>query len=503
MRSCRPHPADLFTEVRAGVAWVGFWSGFLSSANLGRGLDHDLVCIDLETTGGHPSRNRIIEIGLIEIDRDGTERVWSTLVNPGVRIPSQIESFTGISNEMVANAPDFADVHRELLDRLSGRLFVAHNARFDYGFVRAELLRLGKRFVAPVLCTVKLSRRINPEYPRHNLDSVMARHGLACDARHRALGDAMVLRDLLAIWRRDVDPTHLVSLIDGLLTETSLPPQLGPDLADELPEAPGVYRFYGADDALLYVGKSKNIRKRVLEHFAAEHRAAKEAQLARQVHRVTWTETAGELGALLTEARAVKETKPLTNRRLRSNQSVTLAFVHTDSGIDRLEVTEVSALDSKSDSDFFGLYKDAKAALRAADEICRAHRLCPKSLGLEAGRGHSEAGASCFAHQLGRCKGACVGKEAPGLHNARARLAFSGTRLASWPFRGRVVVVETDWRGCADLHVLEHWRYLGTVRDEQEALGLDAEDLHFDPDIYRILRRFFDAPGSARIVELS
>ncbi len=274
MRSCRPHPADLFTEVRAGVAWVGFWSGFLSSANLGRGLDHDLVCIDLETTGGHPSRNRIIEIGLIEIDRDGTERVWSTLVNPGVRIPSQIESFTGISNEMVANAPDFADVHRELLDRLSGRLFVAHNARFDYGFVRAELLRLGKRFVAPVLCTVKLSRRINPEYPRHNLDSVMARHGLACDARHRALGDAMVLRDLLAIWRRDVDPTHLVSLIDGLLTETSLPPQLGPDLADELPEAPGVYRFYGADDALLYVGKSKNIRKRVLEHFAAEHRAA-------------------------------------------------------------------------------------------------------------------------------------------------------------------------------------------------------------------------------------
>ena len=472
-------------------------------ANTGRGLDRDLVCIDLETTGGHPSRNRIIEIGLIEIDQDGGERVWNTLVNPGVRIPSQIEAFTGISNAMVESAPPFEDVYSELLQRVSGRVFVAHNARFDYGFVRAELLRLGVRFMAPVLCTVKLSRRLQPEYPRHNLDSVMARYGLTCDARHRALGDAMVLRDLLAIWRRTVEPERLAILVQGLLTETSLPPQLGADLADELPESPGIYRFYGEDDALLYVGKSKNIRKRVIEHFAADHRSAVEAKLARQVQRVDWTETAGELGALLAEARAVKQHKPLNNKKLKSQVAITLCLVGAPDGKERLQALEMSAARSAGLADCFGLYKDTKSALRAAEEICRAHRLCPKTLGLETGRGAEEEGASCFSHQLGRCKGACVGLEPAALHNARARLAFANTRLSSWPFRGRVAVIESDWRGCHDFHVLDDWRYLGTVHDETEARELTAiQESAFDPDIYRILRRFFDDPGQSRIVEL-
>lgn len=475
----------------------------MASVSAGRGLDRDLVCVDLETTGGHPSRNRIIEIGLIEVDRDGAERVWSTLVNPGVRIPSQIESFTGISNDMVLDAPPFEDVHKELLDRLHGRLFVAHNARFDYGFIRAELLRLGIRFVAPVLCTVKLSRRIAPEHPRHNLDSVMARHGLSCDARHRALGDATVLRDLLAIWKRDVDSTQLSAHVDALLTETSLPPQLDADLADEMPEGPGVYRFYGTDDVLLYVGKSKNIRKRVLEHFAASHRSAPEAKLAQQVRRVDWTETAGELGALLAEARSVKTHKPLSNRKLRSHQAVTLYFNPAPDGTERLESIDITDVASTDQQDYFGLYKDTKTALHAAAEICRAHRLCPKSLGLEPGRGAGGDDGSCFAYQLGRCKGACVGKEPAALHNARARLAFAANRIASWPFRGRVAVVESDWRGCQDWHVLEQWRYLGTAREESDAHDLRVSHEHpFDPDIYRILRRFFDDPGQARIVEL-
>lgn len=469
----------------------------------GRGLDRDLVCIDLETTGGHPSRHRIIEIGLIEMDRDGHERAWSRLVNPCSRIPPQIEAFTGITQAMVADAPPFEDLARDLLERLDGRVFVAHNARFDYGFVRAELLRLGIRFAAPVLCTVKLSRRLFPEHPRHNLDSVIARHGLTCAARHRALGDATVLRDLLTIWRGSADPDRLHHLVDGLLTETALPTQLSPDLADEMPESAGIYRFYSSDGALLYVGKSKNIRKRVLEHFAAAHRMPAEEKLARQVGRVEWTETAGELGALLAEARAVKAAKPLNNRRLRSAHAVTLRFVPTADGFDRLETLSTAEASAGPDSDYFGLYRDAKAALKAAEEICRAQKLCPKRLGLEAGRGAESADSSCFSYQLGRCRGACVGLETAALHNARARLALSSTRLASWPFRGRVVVVETDWRGCEDFHVLSDWRYLGTAHDEAGVAEVAREQaIDFDPDIYRILRKFFDAPGQCRIVEL-
>lgn len=467
------------------------------------GVDRDFACVDLETTGGNASRHRIIEIGVVEIDRDGTSREWSTLVNPGVRIPSQIEAFTGISNAMVAEAPAFEDVRRELLARLAGRVFVAHNARFDYGFIRAELARLDLRYTAPVLCTVKLSRRLYPEQRRHNLDSVMERHGLSCSARHRALGDAQVLRDLLRVLEDDVGRARLGEVIDNLLQETPLPPQLPAGLADELPELSGVYRFYGEEGALLYVGKSRNLRKRVLEHFTAEHRSAAEQRLAQQVHRVDWIETAGELGALLIEARAVKTERPLHNRRLRGAEaSWTLRLVPAAGAASRLEIAELDALDGEARGEVYGLYRDRRAAARAVEEIVRAHQLCARVLGVERGAGADTAAGSCFAYQLRRCRGACVGREPGALHDTRVRLALASLRLKPWPYPGRILVAERDWRGQQDLHVIDGWRYLGTVQEPEEARGLDPDAVPFDPDVYRILKKFLSAPDAARIVEL-
>ncbi len=472
------------------------------------GVDRDLVCVDLETTGGSPAWHRIIEIGTVQVDRDGAVREWSTLVNPGTRIPPQIEAFTGISNDMVADAPPFEEVYRELLERLAGRVFVAHNARFDYGFIRTELARLDVRFSAKLLCTVKLSRRLFPEQPRHNLDAVIARHGLGCDARHRALGDARVLRDLLATLKREIAPARLAAVADELLRETPLPPQLPPGLADDLPESPGVYRLYGEDGALLYVGKSKNIRRRVLEHFATRQRSTAEQRLARQVRRVEWTETAGELGALLIEARTVKAGNPLHNRKLRAAGAAgaawTLRLAAEPGAAEHVEIVELDALDAAAQLEVYGLYRDRRAAERALGEIVRAHQLCARVLGLErgAGAGADVTAASCFAYQLKRCRGACIGAEPAALHSARVRLALAGTRLKPWPFRGRILVAERDWRGEQDLHVLDRWRYLGTVREPDAAEGLDAEAVSFDADVYRILKRFLAAPAGARIIEL-
>jgi DNA polymerase-3 subunit epsilon len=467
------------------------------------GLDRDFAFVDLETTGGSAGWHRIIEIGVVEVDRDGTRREWSTLVNPGMRIPSQIEAFTGISNEMVLDAPAFEEVRRALLERLAGRVFVAHNARFDYGFIRAELARLDQSFTARVLCTVKLSRRLYPGERRHNLDSVMARHGLDCSARHRALGDARVLADLLVKLEDEVGRVRLGEQIDALLQETPLPAQLPPGLADEMPELAGVYRFYGEGDALLYVGKSKNIRKRVLEHFASGHRSAAEQRLATQVRRVAWTETAGELGALLIEARAVKSEQPLHNRRLRAGGAIwTLRLQSVAGAPSRLEAVEVDALDEAARAEVYGLYRDRRAAARAVEEIVRAHQLCARALGVERGAGGDGEGGSCFGFQLGRCKGACVGREPGALHDIRTRLALASLRLKAWPYPGRILVAERDWRGEEDLHVLDGWRYLGTVREASEAAGLDRDTVPFDPDVYRILRKYLSAPAGARIVEL-
>ena len=151
-----------------------------------------VACVDLETTGGLAAHHRIIEVGIVLLDGGEIVEEWSTLVNPGWRIPSAIAAFTGIDDAMVAEAPPFEAVAADVRRRLEGRLFVAHNARFDYGFLRAEFRRLGVRFAAPVLCTVRLSRMLYAEHPRHNLDALMERFELTCTARHRALGDAQV-----------------------------------------------------------------------------------------------------------------------------------------------------------------------------------------------------------------------------------------------------------------------------------------------------------------------
>ncbi|MGH8703146.1 MAG: exonuclease domain-containing protein, partial [Burkholderiales bacterium] len=280
-------------------------------------LDQPLIILDVETTGANPVYDRITEVGLIDVERGGRVAEWSTLVNPGTRIPPAIQSLTGITDEMVALAPSFEEIAPRLLARLEGKLLVAHNARFDYGFLRNEFRRAGLRYSSRVLCTVKLSRRLFPRDARHNLDALMARHDLACEARHRALGDARAVWLLLDRWRREVPPEAVAAAVDALVRAPAVPAGLAEGALDGIPEAPGVYLFHGENDVVLYVGKSINLRSRVLAHFAGDHREARDMKIAQQVQRVDWIETAGELGALIEEARLVKSLAPVYNRRLR------------------------------------------------------------------------------------------------------------------------------------------------------------------------------------------
>jgi DNA polymerase-3 subunit epsilon len=453
------------------------------------GLPRNLAFVDLETTGGNAAHHRITEVGIVLV-RDGElVEEWSSLVNPECRIPGYIEEFTGISNEMVANAPRFADLAAVIAEKLAGAVFVAHNARFDYSFLRTEFRRIDRRFSAKVLCTVKLSRRLFPEHARHNLDAVMVRHKLACAARHRALGDARVLWDFWSKLRLEVPAARLGGAVETLLGATAVPPQLPADLADDLPEGPGVYRFFGEGDVLLYVGKSVSLRTRVLGHFAGEHTAAKEQRLARQVRRVDWVETAGELGALLREAQWIKTQQPLHNRHLKSHaESVTIVADAAEDGggaARGVRLAPIDAVDPAALSHCFGLFRSRKDAHKAIADIARAQSLCLKALGLEEGPG------SCFAYQLGRCRGACVGKEAPALHALRLQLALSSLRLKDWPFPGRIALRERGGNGGVDMHVCDAWGYLGTAQGAAELDDLRAAPLPpFDVDVYRILARY-------------
>ncbi len=448
-------------------------------------LAGEIACVDLETTGGHAVRDRVIEAGIVLL-RDGeVVEEFSTLVNPGMRIPRAIQQFTGITEEMVADAPPFAAVADQLLQRLEGRLFVAHNARFDYGFLRSEFRRLDRRFRAPVLCTVRLSRALTPDIRGHNLDAVMQRYGIACDARHRALGDARVLADFLRIARERWPAQELTAIIARLRGTQRLPPQLDASVADELPEGPGVYLFYGENDALLYVGKAKNLATRVLSHFA-DVRARREQELSRLVRRIEWIETAGEFGALVTEARLIKERRPLLNRRLRGVEGFWTILLGPDADA---PLARITAFDPAADPGAgYGMFRARADAVRALEGLQREHGLCARLLGLEAAEG------SCIGYQLGHCRGACVGKEPAALHALRVRLALSGLKRRDWPFPGRIGIRECDWRGIEEIHVFDRWCYEGTASDAAELSGYQRRSTPFDPDMYRLLVGFLERP---------
>ena len=442
-----------------------------------------LAFIDLETTGATATADRITEIGIVEVDEDGSVREWQQLVNPGTRIPPFIEQLTGISNAMVADAPPFAAVADETLRRLEGRLFIAHNARFDYGFLKNEFKRLGITFRAPVLCTVKLSRTLYPEFHRHNLDSLIERHGLQADARHRALADAQLIHQFWKKIHVDRSSEDIAAALKKLNARPSLPSHLDAGIVDDLPDTPGVYLFYGENDLPLYIGKAKDIRQRVLSHFAADHNSAREMALAQQLRRIDWIETAGEIGALLKEATLVKQLLPTHNRQLRKNDDLcTWTLVDEGEGWLRPQLAAARDLDFGLSTSCYGLFKNAREATEVLRALADSHNLCDILLGLE----KRTPGKPCFGHQIRRCKGACVGKEPLARHTLRLVGALAGLKLVSWPFAGPALIREGE-----EAHLIEGWRYLGTPRSDAElAELLDAGRPQFDRDTYKLLAKY-------------
>ena len=449
-----------------------------------------LAFVDLETTGTTAATDAITEIGIVRIQTDPCDELslrvseWSALVNPGIPIPPEIQALTGITNAMVRDAPSFSQVADKVAAMTADALFVAHNARFDYGFLKHAFARLQRRFSARVLCTVRLSRRLYPDEPQHNLDSVIARHGLAIDGRHRALGDARVLWTFVQALYRDLAPEAIEAAARRVLKTPSLPPQLAADALDALPEAPGVYRFYGLNTLPLYIGKSANLRERVGAHFSSDYRSATDLRMSTEIQRIEFEETAGEIGALLREAALVKSLLPAHNHALRRK---------ADSGVLALPALPgppvfipAAGVEPAELAGRFGPFASKRHARQALRSAASQHALCWKALGLEHRLG------PCFARQVRRCAGACVGAESAEAHHERLREALAPHVIPRWPFAGLAAIRERSLLGDrTDLHVIRDWCWLGTASDDGE-LGrlIEAPPRpQFDADIARLLMR--------------
>jgi DNA polymerase III subunit epsilon len=453
-------------------------------------MNGPLAIVDVETTGSDPASDRITEIAVLEVTGFALTAQWSTLINPGGAIPGSIQALTGITQQMVESAPRFSDIAGELYERLAGRLFVAHNARFDYGFLRREFDRAGLKYLARTLCTVRLSRRLYPGAHGHDLDSLIERHGLECEARHRAAPDAAALWQFLCVAAADHGEDVLEVAARQVSRQPTLPPHLDRGAVDAIPDAPGVYLFYDEGAAPLYIGKSRAMRSRVLQHFIAG------SSWTPRVRRIEWQRTAGELGALLREAALVKELDPVYNRQLRRpGQLCGFAFDGR-----RLRLARGEEIDAETLPFVYGLWRSRAAAMAALRAAADEHQLCLQVLGFESGPLRSP----CFRHQVGRCAGVCAGKENIHVHHARVATALAGLKSAAWPHRGPLGVVEHDrGRDATEVHVLDRWCYLGTAScDSEVAELLEERRRRFDYDHYRILARHLGKRG-VRVVPLA
>jgi DNA polymerase-3 subunit epsilon len=450
--------------------------------------------LDLETTGATPLKDRITEIALVRFDNGVEVARWQTLVNPEQPIPPFIQQLTGISDEMVEDAPTFAQVSAKLLSFIEGSVLAAHNVRFDHGFIKAEFKRLDYTLRQKVLCTVKLSRLLYPQHRSHGLDAIMARHNITSVARHRAMGDVESILSFLESAKLELGEAAIVKAVKQLMRGPELPPYLEALPLEDMPETSGVYLFYGENNLPLYIGKSVNIRARVLSHFSSEHASAKEMRINQEVKQLEWVETAGEFSALLLESRLVKEHQPMYNRQLRNEQQLYSWKFQADLNAKQaLVLVSEDEINPTELGQLFGAFKSKRQAIAALRKIAETHQLCLKVLGLESGEG------ACFSSQIKRCKGMCCGREAPAMHNLRLQQALVAHRLKAWPFAGKIGIREyNSENNKTQIHIFEYWCYLGAVENEADLAEniQQKSELKFDLDTYKLLLK---ALGSKKI----
>ncbi|MCP4123166.1 MAG: GIY-YIG nuclease family protein [Bacteroidetes bacterium] len=270
--------------------------------------------VDIETTGGNMRTDRITEIAIIVHNGQRVIEEYSTLVNPLKPIQPFVSALTGISNEMVIDAPTFNEVVDKIEELTTGRIFVAHNVRFDYGFLKNEYRRTGKTFRRKLLCTVTTSKHVFPELPSYGLGNICRDLNIDIYDRHRAHGDASATAILLEKLIFNDKKKIIKDLLKGELAATNLPSNISKDFVDELPEETGVYYFHNEKGEIIYVGKSKNIRDRVIAHFRNDANTTVNLKMNEQIYSISYDVTGDELVALLKESDEIKRWMPQFNR---------------------------------------------------------------------------------------------------------------------------------------------------------------------------------------------
>ena len=455
-------------------------------------MNGNYVFVDVETTGARADRERVTEVAALRVEDGQIVKVVHTLLNPDKPIPYQITQLTGITNDMVADQRRFDDIADELLELFDNATMVAHHVRFDYSFLKAEFKRSGMQFRPTQLCTVKLSRYLYPHQGRHRLSDVIAAHSFSFTSRHRAYDDAYVLWQFWQKIHDDFDSERLLSAFSTQHHRPSIPAYVDRDHVDALPHAPGIYVFENEKGYPLYIGKSIDIKKRVMSHFTRDTEEYKEFKISSAVRSIRCEQTVGELSALLLESKRIKEYLPLYNRRLRRKNTLMVSVSEPNEG-GYIAVSQKEFLMDKlpAPEAILAVHVRRGMAKQTLLKLIKTFDLCPKLCGVEKGKG------PCFSYQLGKCRGACIGKEPASTYNKRLKVAFEHRGVESWPYSGPILVVEGKPGSHQQGFIVHNWVITDTVEltDSGEAMKSPYMEV-FDYDAYQIVESYLRRSSS-------
>jgi DNA polymerase-3 subunit epsilon len=362
--------------------------------------------LDIETTGGQFNEEGITEIAIYKFDGHEVVDQFISLINPEIPIQPFVVKLTGINNAMLTSAPKFFEVAKRIIEMTNDCVLVAHNADFDYRILRTEFRRLGYDFSQKTLCTVELSKKLLPEQTSHSLGKLVRALGIPMADRHRASGDAMATVKLFKmLLDKDLEKVIVTDLIKSGI-EKGIAPKLV-NIVESLPSRTGTYYIHNEAGKIIFIGKSKNIKKRVNQHFTGITTSAKKIQ--KEVFAVTYEETGTELIAFLKETEEIKVNKPVYNRMSRkSNFSWSVYSEKDANGYINLKLQKTDGRKKEITS-----YINALEGQNALHKITTDFKLCQKLTGLYQSKTH------CFQHTISECDGACVGKISVTEYNSR------------------------------------------------------------------------------------
>jgi len=364
--------------------------------------------LDIETTGGQYNEEGITEIAIYRFDGHEVVDQFISLVNPEIPIQPFVVKLTGINNAMLRSAPKFYEVAKRIIEITQDCIIVAHNAAFDYRVLRMEFRRLGYEFNRNTLCTVELSKKLIPDQPSYSLGKLVRSLGIPIADRHRATGDAMATVKLFKmLLSKDLKKEIVTTFIKKEIKSGMSPKLL--DIVEGIPSKTGIYYIHREDGTIIYIGKSKNIKKRVNQHFTGTSRKAKKIQ--NEVYAVTFEETGSELIALLKESEEIKINKPVYNRAQRKTIFPWALYAEKDSE-GYLSLRLAKADGRKKEITSFVTVVEGKNFLH---KITAEYQLCQKINGLY------DTKKGCFQYDIKQCNGACIGKESPAEYNVRVQ----------------------------------------------------------------------------------